>query len=250
MYGGARISYIFNEVFGSGGLQTVDPFEGLSDDDIRTAIRNAMGPRSSLFVPEVSFELLVRRQIDRLEQPGLQCCELVFDELQRITAELRNDQEAAISELVSTHREELARVEAAVLAERNATHAAAVEELKASHSAALSEVGSDSAAVAEAAAAAHAATVEELKSSHSAELQNLTAQLGGDKAAAAEALMTAHQEELSRTEAAVSERLAAAHAAAVGPRHHRGQREEDRPPAGEPRGAHHRRVRRRGRRPR
>ena len=57
LYGGARISYIFNEVFGTSGLRTVDPFEGLSDDDIRTAIRNAMGPRSSLFVPEVSFEL-------------------------------------------------------------------------------------------------------------------------------------------------------------------------------------------------
>jgi len=31
--------------------------------DILTAIRNATGPRPALFVPEVSFELLVKRQI-------------------------------------------------------------------------------------------------------------------------------------------------------------------------------------------
>jgi len=35
-------------------------------------------------VPEVSFELLVKRQIKRLEDPGLRCVELVHEELQRI----------------------------------------------------------------------------------------------------------------------------------------------------------------------
>jgi dynamin 1-like protein len=40
--------------------------------DIRTAICNANGTRPSLFVPEMSFDLLVRKQIARLEQPGLQ----------------------------------------------------------------------------------------------------------------------------------------------------------------------------------
>jgi dynamin 1-like protein len=39
--------------------------------DILTAIRNANGPRPALFVPEVSFELLVKRQIRRLEEPSL-----------------------------------------------------------------------------------------------------------------------------------------------------------------------------------
>jgi len=42
------------------------------------------GPRPALFVPEVSFELLVKRQIRRLEEPGLRCIELVHEELQRI----------------------------------------------------------------------------------------------------------------------------------------------------------------------
>jgi dynamin 1-like protein len=68
-------------------LQEVNPFDNLSDEDIRTTIRNANGPRQSLFVPEVSFELLAKRQIKRLEQPGLQCIDLVFDELQRVTSQ-------------------------------------------------------------------------------------------------------------------------------------------------------------------
>ncbi|OQR96387.1 dynamin-2 [Thraustotheca clavata] len=86
LYGGARISFIFNEVFAK-SLQSVDPFDQLSDADIRTTIRNANGPRQSLFVPEISFELLAKRQIARLEAPGLQCVDLVFDELQRVTSQ-------------------------------------------------------------------------------------------------------------------------------------------------------------------
>ena len=128
LYGGARISFIFNEVFGK-SLRALDPFEGLDDEDIRTAIANANGPRPSLFVPEIAFDLLVKKQIEKLlqvrvaynayaythknahtfiniyaclqcpqplthagtkilctspPQPGLQCVDLVFDEMQRM----------------------------------------------------------------------------------------------------------------------------------------------------------------------
>ena len=58
----------------------------LSDEDIRTAIRNATGPRPSLFVPEASFEILAKRQIGLLEPLGLQCVEMVYEELHRLTA--------------------------------------------------------------------------------------------------------------------------------------------------------------------
>ncbi len=81
--GGARISYIFNEIL-SKSLKNLNPFEGLHDDDIRTAIANANGPRPSLFVPEIAFDLLVKKQIEKLLQPGLQCVDLVFDEMQRM----------------------------------------------------------------------------------------------------------------------------------------------------------------------
>jgi dynamin 1-like protein len=83
LYGGARIAFIFKDIFGK-SLKSMDPFDGLDDDDIRTAIANASGPRPSLFVSEFSFDLLVRRQIAKLEQPGLQCVDLVFDEMQRM----------------------------------------------------------------------------------------------------------------------------------------------------------------------
>uniref|UniRef100_T1IMC3 Dynamin-type G domain-containing protein n=1 Tax=Strigamia maritima TaxID=126957 RepID=T1IMC3_STRMM len=81
--GGARICYIFHETFGR-TLDSLDPLGGLTTMDILTAIRNATGPRPALFVPEVSFELLVKRQIRRLEEPSLRCVELVHEEMQRI----------------------------------------------------------------------------------------------------------------------------------------------------------------------
>ena len=86
LYGGARISYIFNEVFGK-RLKAQDPFDGLTDEDIRTAIANANGTRPSLFVPEISFDLLVRKQIARLEQPGLDCLDKVQEEMQKMVAQ-------------------------------------------------------------------------------------------------------------------------------------------------------------------
>ncbi|XP_015916258.1 dynamin-1-like protein [Parasteatoda tepidariorum] len=81
--GGARICYIFHETFGR-TLNEIHPLGGLSTYDILTAIRNATGTRPALFVPEVSFELLVKRQIRRLEDPSLRCVELVHEEMQRI----------------------------------------------------------------------------------------------------------------------------------------------------------------------
>ncbi|MQL74700.1 hypothetical protein Taro_007090 [Colocasia esculenta] len=78
--GGARIHYIFQSIFVK-SLEEVDPCEDLTDEDIRTAIQNATGPRSALFVPEVPFEVLVRRQIARLVDPSLQCARFIYDEL-------------------------------------------------------------------------------------------------------------------------------------------------------------------------
>ncbi|XP_022727156.1 dynamin-related protein 3A-like isoform X1 [Durio zibethinus] len=82
--GGARIHYIFQSIFVK-SLEGVDPCEDLTDDDIRTAIQNATGPRSALFVPEVPFEVLVRRQIARLLDPSLQCARFIYDELIKIS---------------------------------------------------------------------------------------------------------------------------------------------------------------------
>jgi len=88
--GGARICYIFHETFGR-TLDSIHPLTGLTNIDVLTAIRNATGPRPALFVPEVSFELLVKRQIRRLEEPSMRCIELVHEEMQRIIQHCGNE---------------------------------------------------------------------------------------------------------------------------------------------------------------
>lgn len=81
--GGARVYYIFNSVFGN-SLETIDPTHNLSVSDIMTAIRNSTGPRPSLFVPELAFDLLVKPQIKLLEAPSQRCVELVYEELIKV----------------------------------------------------------------------------------------------------------------------------------------------------------------------
>jgi len=83
LYGGARISFIFNEIFAK-YLRAVEPTDGLTAYDIRTALTNATGLKSSLFIPDSAFESLVKRQIAKLREPALQTVDLVYDELEKI----------------------------------------------------------------------------------------------------------------------------------------------------------------------
>jgi len=78
--GGSRISHLFTSVFTT-ALQRLSPGEGLSDEEIRTALLNTSGTKSVLFVPEASFEILVIRQIGFLRAPALNCARLVHEEL-------------------------------------------------------------------------------------------------------------------------------------------------------------------------
>ena len=55
--GGSRLNYIFYDVY-STAVRNIDPFDALTDDDIKTAIRNTSGLKPNLFVPEVAFEIL------------------------------------------------------------------------------------------------------------------------------------------------------------------------------------------------
>uniref|UniRef100_A0A7S4MI44 Uncharacterized protein n=1 Tax=Vannella robusta TaxID=1487602 RepID=A0A7S4MI44_9EUKA len=92
LYGGARINYIFTEVF-SKYVESVRESDAINDQDIRTAIKNSTGPRSALFVPEGSFEFLVKNLVKRLEDPSQECVEQVFTELQRIVSQLTESKE-------------------------------------------------------------------------------------------------------------------------------------------------------------
>ncbi len=81
--GGSRINYIFQEIFKK-EITTIDPFDTLTDDDIRTAIKNSNGLNPSLFIPEAAFEILIKQQINRLLNPSLICVKRVYNELKSI----------------------------------------------------------------------------------------------------------------------------------------------------------------------
>ncbi|KAF3986380.1 hypothetical protein FT663_04203 [Candidozyma haemuli var. vulneris] len=81
--GGARISFVFHEIY-KNGVNSIDPFDQIKDADIRTIMHNTSGSAPSLFVGTQAFEVLVKQQIHRLEEPSLRCVNLIFDELTRI----------------------------------------------------------------------------------------------------------------------------------------------------------------------
>ncbi|PKS05339.1 hypothetical protein jhhlp_008713 [Lomentospora prolificans] len=85
--GGARISFVFHELY-SNGIKAIDPFDVVKDADIRTILYNSSGSSPALFVGTAAFELIVKQQIKRLEDPSLKCVSLVYDELVRILSQL------------------------------------------------------------------------------------------------------------------------------------------------------------------
>eukprot|EP00102_Acyrthosiphon_pisum_P017493 XP_008188911.1 PREDICTED: vacuolar protein sorting-associated protein 1-like [Acyrthosiphon pisum] len=87
--GGARISFVYHELY-SNGIKAVDPFDQVKDIDIRTILYNSSGSSPALFVGTMAFELIVKQQIKRLEEPSLKCVSLVYDELVRILSQLLN----------------------------------------------------------------------------------------------------------------------------------------------------------------
>ncbi|KAJ5908636.1 Vacuolar protein sorting-associated protein 1 [Penicillium taxi] len=89
--GGARISFVFHELY-SNGIKAVDPFDIVKDIDIRTILYNSSGSSPALFVGTTAFELIVKQQIKRLEDPSMKCIALVYDELVRILSQLLNKQ--------------------------------------------------------------------------------------------------------------------------------------------------------------
>ncbi|KAL7590663.1 hypothetical protein Lser_V15G40569 [Lactuca serriola] len=62
----------------------VDPLERLTDQDIRTAIHNATGPRSALFVPEGSTSSFGSKTNSSVVGSCLQCARLVCNELVKV----------------------------------------------------------------------------------------------------------------------------------------------------------------------
>lgn len=85
--GGARVSFVFHEVF-KNGVDALDPFDQIKDSDIRTIMYNSSGSAPSLFVGTEAFEVLVKQQIRRFEEPSLRLVSLIFDELVRMLKQI------------------------------------------------------------------------------------------------------------------------------------------------------------------
>jgi len=48
----------------------------------------SQGSSPALFVGTTAFEVIIKQQIKRIEEPALKCASLVYDELMRILAQL------------------------------------------------------------------------------------------------------------------------------------------------------------------
>ncbi|XP_019735171.1 dynamin-1a isoform X8 [Hippocampus comes] len=78
--GGAKINRIFHERF---------PFELVKMEfdekelrkEISYAIKNIHGIRTGLFTPDLAFEAIVKKQIQKLKEPTLKCIDMVVNEL-------------------------------------------------------------------------------------------------------------------------------------------------------------------------
>ncbi|XP_051836051.1 dynamin-1 isoform X5 [Antechinus flavipes] len=78
--GGARINRIFHERF---------PFELVKMEfdekelrrEISYAIKNIHGIRTGLFTPDLAFEAIVKKQVQKLKEPTLKCVDMVVSEL-------------------------------------------------------------------------------------------------------------------------------------------------------------------------
>jgi dynamin 1-like protein len=87
--GGARIAFVFHEIFAN-AINTMDPFDQVKEVDIRTLLYNSSGSQPALFVATSAFEVLIKQQIKRLEDPSLKCVAMVYDELVRILTQILN----------------------------------------------------------------------------------------------------------------------------------------------------------------
>merc|ERR1711962_1583454 len=81
--GGAKINRLFHERFPY-EIVRMEFDEKELRKEIAFAIRNIHGIRVGLFTPDMAFEAIVKKQIGRLREPGLKCCDLVVQELTNV----------------------------------------------------------------------------------------------------------------------------------------------------------------------
>mmetsp|Transcript_22599 Transcript_22599/g.53413 ORF Transcript_22599/g.53413 Transcript_22599/m.53413 type:complete len:794 (-) Transcript_22599:1916-4297(-) len=83
LYGPARMRHIFTVEFRQ-SVHQLDTRQMMTDEQIHTVRRNAVGVRADLFVPNSAFETLVKQLIQQLEEPAAACVRTVSEELKQL----------------------------------------------------------------------------------------------------------------------------------------------------------------------
>lgn len=85
--GGAKINTLFDNY--NHKIMQLKPFENMNDKDFSISVRNVCGLNHSLVISDKAFEVLVKKEIERLREPSFECLNFVFQELKNITTKIR-----------------------------------------------------------------------------------------------------------------------------------------------------------------
>ena len=120
--GGARLRHVFNDSFAA-NIDRVSPVDAISDDVLRSALRNAAGASTALFVPQRAFEALARRCVGALRAVARQCVTDSAREMRTIAANTANAEKT-----LSRHQQLRRRLDEAMLdiIDERAKHAMAL----------------------------------------------------------------------------------------------------------------------------
>jgi hypothetical protein len=85
--GGAKINALFEQY--KADVMKMEPFEGMSDQEISISVRNVCGLSHSLIISDKAFEVLVKKEILKLQDPAFNCLNQVFHELKNISTKIK-----------------------------------------------------------------------------------------------------------------------------------------------------------------
>lgn len=86
--GGAQIRYfLFTKYITE--ISKIDPFENMTEQDIRTAIINSKGIKSNFLIPQEALEFLIKLQIKKLKEPSINALQKVLEFAKKFVAQIQ-----------------------------------------------------------------------------------------------------------------------------------------------------------------
>ena len=90
LVGGALIRHTFTDEYAR-AMEEVVPLEALEAREISCLMTNMSGIAGTVFTSDSTFEFLTKREIERLEEPSLECVERVYTLLARFASKVEGD---------------------------------------------------------------------------------------------------------------------------------------------------------------